>query len=216
MNQKNTQRSSQIKLELRKRFLDLRKKLTAAEVWEKSEIIGQKLLNIPEVAAARSISVYLPIKNEVTTKSIIDALVARGVIVHLPTYVKPLLSSSSFNFSQDKLRGSDFGYVFSRFNGWENLVPGPHGILQPSSNRHPALDAGSSAMLQIDVSILPGVAFDLQGVRLGYGKGVFDRLLAHSKAFKIGLAYDFQVVDELPKEEHDLVMDLVVTEKRII
>ena len=56
----------------------------------------------------------------------------------------------------------------------------------------------------------------MNGVRLGYGKGVFDRLLADSKALRVGLAYDFQIVDELPREKHDLVMDLVVTEKRII
>ena len=67
----------------------------------------------------------------------------------------------------------------------------------------------------MDVSIIPGVAFDKKGVRLGYGKGVFDRLLAKSQAFKIGLAYDFQIVDELPREKHDLVMDIVESEKKV-
>jgi|SRR3989344_6046152 len=67
-----------------------------------------------------------------------------------------------------------------------------------------------------DIAILPGVAFDTRGVRLGYGKGVYDKLLAKSRAIKIGLAYDFQITDKLPKEKHDLVMDYVVTEKRII
>ena len=53
-------------------------------------------------------------------------------------------------------------------------------------------------------------------MRLGYGKGVFDKLLSKSKALRIGLAYDFQIVDEIPQEKHDLVMDLVVTEERVI
>ena len=210
MNRNITQNLSNTKSQLRERFLGIRKELTGAEVWKKSEIIGQKLLNIPEVAAARSISAYLPIKNEVTTKSIIDALVARGANVYLPTYDKPLLSSS-------RKRGSDFGYVFSRFNDWEDLVPGPHGILQPSLPRHheslirhPELDSGS-----LDVAIVPGLAFDKKGVRLGYGEGVFDKLLSDSPALKIGLAYDFQIVKSLPFEKHDLKIDIIVTEENI-
>ena len=65
----------------------------------------------------------------------------------------------------------------------------------------------------MEVAIIPGLAFGKNDTRLGYGKGVYDQLLANFKGLKIGLAYDFQIVDKLPKERHDLKMDMVLTEK---
>ena len=99
-------------------------------------------------------------------------------------------------------------YLFTRFDGWQNLEEGPKGILQPR-----IIKSVDSSL--IEVAILPGLAFSKSGVRLGYGKGVFDRLLAKSKAIRIGLAYDFQLVDKIEKEKHDLLMDMVVTEKKV-
>ncbi len=64
----------------------------------------------------------------------------------------------------------------------------------------------------IDLMIIPAVAFDRQGNRLGRGKGFYDRLLATSKATKIGVGYEFQLVDEIPSEEHDIPMDFVITQ----
>lgn len=58
--------------------------------------------------------------------------------------------------------------------------------------------------------------FPKNGHRLGYGKGVFDKMFYDSKVYKIALAFDFQVVDKLPQDKHDLHIDLVVTEKRVI
>lgn len=64
---------------------------------------------------------------------------------------------------------------------------------------------------EIELIIVPGVAFDRQGNRLGRGKGFYDRLLAGSRASKIGVAYDFQIVEEIPAEPHDVKMDIVIT-----
>jgi 5-formyltetrahydrofolate cyclo-ligase len=60
------------------------------------------------------------------------------------------------------------------------------------------------------------VAFDIHGHRLGYGKGYYDRLLKKIKGLKVGLAYDFQIVDKLPVEPHDIPVDLIITPTRII
>ena len=205
MNRNFTQKPLISKSQLRNKFILLRNGLTRAEVSKKSGLIGQKLLTTAQISTAKSVSAYLPIGNEAETKPLIDALVARGANVYLPAY--DVLSKS---------------YVFPRFNGWDDLEPGPYGILQPSDSQAntPGVKSRryseSTPEVSLDVAIIPGLAFDKRGVRLGYGKGVFDRLLAHSKAFKIGLAYDFQVVDKLPKETHDLVMDIVVTEKRFL
>lgn len=66
---------------------------------------------------------------------------------------------------------------------------------------------------EIELMVIPAVAFDRKGTRLGRGKGFYDRLLADCNATKIGVGYDFQLYDELPSEEHDVPMDLVVTQK---
>ncbi len=68
----------------------------------------------------------------------------------------------------------------------------------------------------MDVIIVPGIVFDKKGYRIGYGKGYYDRLLAKTKTTKIGLAFDFQVLDSLPIKEHDIPMNFVVTETRVI
>lgn len=65
---------------------------------------------------------------------------------------------------------------------------------------------------EIELIIVPGVAFDSQGRRLGRGKGFYDRLLKSSKATKIGIGYEFQLVDQLPSEPHDIPMDIIITE----
>lgn len=69
---------------------------------------------------------------------------------------------------------------------------------------------------EIDLIIVPAVAFDRDGSRLGRGKGFYDRLLADTKAATIGIGYDFQLVDELPVEAHDVPMNMVVTETSVI
>lgn len=69
---------------------------------------------------------------------------------------------------------------------------------------------------EIEMIVVPGIAFDRKGRRLGRGKGFYDRLLAETKATKIGIGYEFQLVDEVPAESHDVSMDIVITEKATI
>lgn len=69
---------------------------------------------------------------------------------------------------------------------------------------------------EIELIIVPGVAFDRKGRRLGRGKGFYDRLLATTKATKIGVGYEFQIVDEIPSEDHDVPMDMIFTEHTTI
>ena len=63
---------------------------------------------------------------------------------------------------------------------------------------------------------MPGIAFDKSGHRLGYGKGIYDQLLTDFSGVKIGLAYDFQIVDKAPHEQHDLKIDLLISENKIL
>ena len=69
---------------------------------------------------------------------------------------------------------------------------------------------------EIEAAFIPGLAFDKRGHRLGRGKALFDRLLKHVDCPKIALAFDFQILDSVPTLPHDIAMDIVVTEKRVI
>ncbi len=91
----------------------------------------------------------------------------------------------------------------------EHLQQGAFGIWEPT-------EAEAIDPTILDWIIVPGVAFDKQLNRLGRGKGYYDRLLAHSTARKIAIAYELQVCDNIPTEPHDITMDILVTEKQTI
>ena len=222
MNRKFVQNQSIVKSELRKQFLAKRQTLKKSYVEQSSRIIVEKLFAEIKKLAPTNVLVYLAFNNEVDTTEIINRLIASGKRVFLPKYDPANTPGVKPERYPENTPGVEnaFEYVFAEFTNWQNLEEGPYGILQPSlSSRHPELarpERSRRVSGSIDVAIIPGVAFDKKGTRLGYGKGVFDRLLAKSKDFRIGLAYEFQIVDTLPKENHDLVMDMVVTENRLI
>lgn len=178
------------KAKLRKKTLLIRNSLKKYEVKKISEIICKKILSLNELRENTSFLIYLPINNEVDTKLIIEGLKRND---------KQVFSPKFFN--------SQWSIV--EFTSWDDLEHGPFGILQPKGN-------GLVDVKKIDVALIVGLAFDRKGTRLGYGKGVYDKLLKNFNGSKIGLAYDFQIVDKLPKEEHDLCMDLVVSERKVV
>jgi len=180
------------KQELRRFFKKSRSAKSGDEVRINSGKITKRLLNLKEVFDKKNILIYLSIDKEVETEGIINGLLKKGTNIFVPFYSK-----------------KHNGWDLCEFQNWHELEKGPLGILQPKNPRVTSVDI-------VDLAILPGLAFSKDGVRLGYGRGVFDKLLFRSKALKVGLAYDFQVVDKLPWEKHDLVMNIVVTEKRVI
>lgn len=90
------------------------------------------------------------------------------------------------------------------------LVNGPFGV------RESAADCSLVTMNRLDLALVPGLGFDVRGHRLGRGKGHYDRLLAGFTGMKIGVAFDFQIVTEVPREPHDIALDAVVTPTRWI
>lgn len=110
--------------------------------------------------------------------------------------------------------------VLPGFNSKKNLVAlkhdgkladGLYNTKQPPCEKKRVVKMGS-----IDIAIVPGVAFDKKGNRVGYGKGYYDRLLSKIDGKKIALAYGFQVFENLPAESHDIKVDYIVTENRVI
>ena len=183
--------SSQIKLQLRKSILGKRSALKKSFIKRQSRTVAEKLLVEIKKLSPTNVLVYLSFDNEVETFGLVRGILDNQINVFVPKYFEDT---------------GDWRLV--KFLNLDDLEEGPFGIPQPKSS--------SPSFNLIDVAIIPGLAFDEKGVRLGWGKGVFDKLLAKSTVFKIGLAYDFQIVEKLPREKHDLVMDMVVTEKKVL
>ena len=142
----------------------------------------------PLVAHASTIVAYYSLPDEVDTHNFIDELLMAGKTVYLPRVV------------------SDEDMVLCRYTGAESLKAGAFGIMEPVGEPMPNDEA-------IDVVLVPGMAFDANGHRLGRGKGYYDRFLSslsNPRPQFIGVCFDFQKVDVVPTEPTDVVVDVVV------
>ncbi len=176
---------------LRKRIILQRKGMTNFEIEEKSVIICRKLLENEQFARANNVLLYLPVNGEVDTKYVLGQFQKKKINIFLPAYLK-----------------GEKKWEILKFESLDDLEMGLFGIMQPRK-------AGIHEFSVLDLAIVPIVAFSAELGRLGYGKGVYDRLLGGLKTTKVGLAYEFQRVETLPHEPHDVKMDYVVTEKKI-
>jgi len=185
------------KVKLRRYALALRRSLTQKEIQEKSEKIWQNLFNLPLFARAGVVLFYIALPDEVQTHKMIETTLRMGRRVAVPV-VDP---------------GARKIIPFEIKSPQAELIPGPFGVLQPKEK-----DRYSISVEEIDLVIVPGVAFDPQGRRLGFGAGFYDRFL-HKLPFHtkfIALTFECQLMDEIPCEEHDITVDYVITEKRVI
>lgn len=180
------------KKSVRSSMLSARNNLDALYVRSESSIISEKLIKSNLIRANSKVSIYLHVWGEVQTNLIIDYLIGKKCQVFIPAYSNKKKS-----------------YVLSKYSKGVDLIEGRYKVLQP-------LQIDTIDPRAVEISIFPGLAFTKKGLRVGYGKGVFDKLFEQSKAFKIGLAFDFQIVDDVRAEKHDLRMSCVITEKRII
>jgi 5-formyltetrahydrofolate cyclo-ligase len=185
------------KKEIRAKLLLQRGALPVEVCKEKSKEISDRLLASPTFKSAQTIQCYLANATEVQTEGFL-----REMLRLKKRVVVPVVHPNNRLFSLSEL--ADLNP--------DLLQPGPFGILQP---RSPFLREVLPS--EIDLWILPGVAFDENGNRLGFGGGYYDRLLADRWAEAIGLAFDFQVMGApLPIEENDRPVDQIVTETRTI
>jgi 5-formyltetrahydrofolate cyclo-ligase len=179
------------KAALRARLLAARLALTPDEVRRRGEAAQAAMAALLESAAPRTVALYGAMRKEVPTDALHRRLAARGVRVAYPlvTRGRPTLS---FHVVDDP----------------SALAPAGFGV--PSPDPRATEEAPVSSL---DVVVVPGLAFDRAGRRLGYGAGYYDRTVAGlPPARLVGLGYDFQVVDALPVEPHDLRLSAVATE----
>lgn len=184
------------KAEIRKRILEVRRSLTVDEVEVKSEAILQNVLKTPEYIEADNILLYADHHNEVMTRGIFEDALMRNKRVYFP--------------KSDSLTNT---MVFYRATSAAQLEKGFMGILEPKENIQLRYRFCAN---EDTLVILPGVAFDTAGFRIGYGKGYYDKFLSSKRQLStMALAFACQIVEELPREAHDIKMDKIVTEEII-
>ena len=159
---------------------------------KKSAIIGQKLFNEEVFQKARVVMFYVSLKDEVDTIPMIDEALETGKRVCVPVILK----------EGKKLIAGEIK------NRLEDLEKQHFGIYQPHENR-----VKEVPLDDIDLVVVPGIAFDKRNMRLGRGHGYYDRFLCclPNKAKTIGLAFDFQLVDNLPHQPHDIPVWKTIT-----
>lgn len=170
-----------------------RQALNKDERAQKNAAIMAHLEKLPEFKAAKNILFYVSLDEEADTREIIKKYLAKKQIL-VPTIQKKTKEFQIFQLTN-----------------WDELESGVFGILEiHHKNRIP------HPLNNIDLIIVPGVAFDKRGYRLGYGGGYYDSLLMLFHKPTIGLAYECQLVNELPLDPHDLPVDKIITENQII
>jgi len=186
-----------MKTKIRKKALRSRKILSPSAIMSKSGAIGRRLFARPEFKNARTVMFYVSQGSEVHTHRMIRDAIRTGKTVAVPVVVE---------------KGKKLIPVIIRDFDLE-LSPGTRGILEPSLNKNRVISPG-----EIDLVILPGVAFDPGGNRVGRGHAYYDGFLKqfHSSIPRIGLAFERQVLGEVPRAAHDVPVTQIITEKRTI
>ena len=151
-----------------------------------STIIVDKIINLDVFQKSKVIALYKSMDNEVNTKLLINRCIDKKILL-------PRVTSNKIEFIEIN---SNTQYRKSKI-----------GVIEPIGNKYTG---------NIDLIIVPGISFDKNLNRLGFGKGYYDRYLKNRDIFKIGICFDRQMIDSLPITDLDISMDIVITEKRII
>lgn len=179
-----------VKVELRRRMRAVRSALPRESREARSASIAERVLALESMRAPRQVAAYAAIRREADPSAIVAKLRARGVETAFP-------------------RIDESGDLQLHVCGPESLTPGTWDIPEPPRE--------APLAKEVDAILVPGLAFDPRGYRVGYGKGYYDRLLARwPDAFCIGIGFDFQLVSEAPNLPHDVPVQCVVTDKRTL
>ena len=172
--------------EIRRAIKTLRNALSVSEVQTLSESVTNNVLSL-NLGEFKNVFIYRSFKNEVDTNSLIQRFLTENKVVAFPVIQGEFMVAGV---------PKNNGYSLSKF-----------GTEQPSD--YDELDS-------VDISIIPLLACDNNKNRLGYGKGYYDKFLSVHPCLKIGLCYNFQVVDKIDANVWDVPLDIIVTDKKII
>lgn len=174
------------KKQLRRKIRAIRRALDKEEASRGSAIVCEKIMATPEFKTAKSVAAYLAFDNEVDLTLLIGESFGKHRLFCPRIIDKQLME-------------------YREITSWDDLEEGRFGILEPK----PTLPLASPK--DIDLILVPAIAFDRKGNRLGLGAGYYDRYLSQTAAFKLGVGYDFQIVNSIPVEAHDHPLDGVIS-----
>ena len=148
--------------------------------------VVMRLLSHPRIKTAKTVMLYYSLPDEVDTHTLVDSLLMSGKHILLPRVT------------------GEGTMELRRYTGPSDLAQGAYNIMEPTGEVFDDYAA-------IDLAVIPGVAFDSDGNRMGRGKGYYDRLLPKlANTYKIGICLPFQLVEKIPADEHDVRMDEVL------
>ncbi len=177
-----------------RRIMLARRAALGHDAWrDLSQELQARFLATRHFRESKILALYAAVNGEADTMVVLRAALAAGKEVLLPAV------------EGHRLR-------FHQVNGEADLVPGAFGILEPCQG------CRERTPHEADCIVIPGVAFDLSGRRIGYGKGFYDRALhrLEGSGRLVGFCFEFQLVDEIVGELHDVALDLIITEQRTV
>ena len=175
------------KLAIRRAIAEKKALLTDAQIDDASARLAARLFDTPAWKGANTVYAYLSFNQEVRTRPVIEQAWSQGKRVAVP-----------------KVIGRDMRFIW--LDNWEGLCRSDYGIDEPEGDGPIAEDRNA-------LILVPGLAFDEKGHRIGYGGGYYDRYLeAHPGYFTAALCFDFQLVDHIDAQPHDIPVDLVLSE----
>lgn len=180
------------KSEIRKIYKQKRADMNKADAVKKSRMVANAFIASELYTNASRLMLYMPLGNETDTAAIIAAALADG-----KKLVFPVTDRSTCEITP------------VLWDGESELSEGAFSVKEPVGTM-------LADVSRLDAVIVPGIAFDMSGARVGFGKGCYDRFLEGISAVKVGFCYDFQLADKIPTDEHDVKMDFLVTESGLI
>ncbi len=181
------------KAELRVSLLSQREALSPDTIAYASKKVCRTLSEHPHIQKAQSIAAYLPFKNELNPWHFIHDCLHQKKNIYIPRY-----------------NPENNSYSLAQLTEKTVFVKGKYGIPEPG---HKSLTLSmEQALTAIEAWVIPGVAFDKTGARLGMGKGYYDRFLNNSTGLKIGICFRFQYLESIPQDDWDVKMDTIFSE----
>lgn len=180
---------------LRKSLKLIRSKLDSSFIESRALAITNKFFNIVDINKFREVCLYIGFANEVPTKNIIEKLLNKNIKVSAPYIIDD--HNMTLKYIEDYSKDINFNTKFG--------------------NGEPFAHCKDCNVENVTMFIIPALAFDENCNRLGFGRGYYDNILKENKnALRIGLSYDYQILPILPKDDNDEILDIIISENKVI
>jgi 5-formyltetrahydrofolate cyclo-ligase len=184
--------------ELRQKYKALRKNISPAKRAEYSSVIVKKLKQFITNKSPNKVAIYFPTRYEVDISQLFKFLKSQKTIEIFAPYLHT-------NLGED--------WFVAQFENFSQIEKTQHKILQPAKPKRIFKNFQTAGFKSGDIILVPGIAFSKKGGRVGYGEGIYDRLLSKTKSAKIGVCFDNQICEDCFLQEHDISVDSLCTNK---